>query len=42
MTERASAAAIEVKQLVIVEGLWSLLSHKQPILIHIVLAERLH
>lgn len=42
MTERAAAVAAEVKQLIIVEGLWSLLSYKQPILIHILLVERLH
>lgn len=42
MTERATAGAAEVKQLIIVEGLWSLLSYKQHILIHILLVEDLH
>lgn len=35
MTEWAAAVAAEVKQLIIVEGLQSLLSYKQPILIQI-------
>lgn len=42
MIERATAVAAEVKQLIIVEGLWSLVSYKQPVLIHILLAEHLH